>query len=107
MLISELAMLQPHPVETVLRATKSLANVDWNGAGYHCNYSSPAELLHFMQKEKVGYVVVDSFAPQVKFAHDTLLKKTIENGKAFQLVRAFPSHQRSLPGVIKIYRFAL
>jgi len=107
MLISELAMVQPHPVETVLRATKSLANVDWNGAGYHCNYSSPAELLRFMRDENVGYVVVDSFPPQVKFAHDSLLKKTIENRQAFQLVRSFPSHQQSLRGEIKIYRFVL
>ncbi len=107
MLISELAMLQPHPVDTVLRATKSLANVDWNGAGYHCTYSSPAELLHFLRDEKVGYVVVDTFPPQVKFDHDALLKKTVENGKAFQLVRVFPSHQRALHGDIKIYRVAL
>jgi len=107
MLISELAMLQPLPVETVLRATKSLANVDWNGAGYHCNFSNPAQVLNFMRDRNVSYVVVDSFPPQVRFAHDALLKKTIENGKAFQLVRSFPSHERSLHGEIKIYRFAL
>ncbi|MFL6415533.1 MAG: ArnT family glycosyltransferase [Bryobacteraceae bacterium] len=107
MLISEVAMLHPHPVETVLRGTKSLATVDWNGADYHCTYSSPAELLHFLRDEKVGYVVIDNFPPQVKFTHDALLKKTIATGKAFELIRTFRSRQSSMPGEIRIYRFAL
>jgi hypothetical protein len=107
MLISEMAMLQPHPSETVLRGTKSLASVGWNGAGYQCHYSNSAELLHFMRDEKVGYVVVDTFAPQVKFAHDVLVKKTVENSSAFQLLRSFRSHQGSMPGEIRIYRVAL
>lgn len=107
MLISELAMIQPHPVETVLRGTKSLASVDWNGAGYHCTYSSPAELLHFMRDEKVGFVVVDNFPPQVKFTHDALLKRAISTGNAFKLVRSFPSHERSMPGEISVYRIVL
>jgi hypothetical protein len=107
MLIAELAMIQPHPRETVLRGTKSLANVDWNGAGYHCNYSNSTELLRFMRDEKVGYVVLDNFAPQVKFTHDALLKKTVEDGKMFRLVRIFPSHQPSVPGEVRVYRFAL
>ncbi len=107
MLISEMAMVQPHPVETILRGTKSLASVDWNGAGYHCTYSSPSELLHFMRDEKVGLVVVDNFTPQVKFTHDALLKKTIKDGNAFKLIRSFPSHDRSMPGEIRIYRIEL
>ncbi len=107
MLISEIAMLQPHPAATVLRGTKSLASVDWNGAAYHCIYSNSAEILHFMRDENVRYVVVDSFPPQVKFTHDALLKKTIERSKAFHLIRSFPSDERSMPGEIKIYRLTL
>ena len=107
MLISEIAMLQPHPDATILRGTKSLASVDWNGAGYHCNYSNSAQILHFMRDENVRYVVVDSFPPQVKFTHDALLKKTIESRKGFELIRSFPSHERSIPGEIKIYRLTL
>ncbi|MFL6451408.1 MAG: ArnT family glycosyltransferase [Bryobacteraceae bacterium] len=106
MLISEMAMIQPHPAETILRGTKSLASVDWNGAGYQCHYSNPAELLHFIRDKKVKYVVVDNFTPQVKFAHDTLLKQTIKDGNMFKLVRIFPSAQRSIPGEIRIYRVA-
>jgi hypothetical protein len=107
MLISEMAMIQPHPVDTILRGTKSLASVDWNGAGYQCHYSNPAELLHFMRDEKVGYVVVDNFAPQVKFAHDALLKKTLERGNLFKLAKTFRSETRSNPGEIRIYRVGI
>lgn len=60
-----------------------------------------------MRDEKVGFVVVDNFPQQVKFAHDALLKKTISNGSAFKLVRSFPSHERSMPGEIRVYRVAL
>jgi hypothetical protein len=60
-----------------------------------------------MRDENVRYVVVDSFPPQVNFTHDALLKRTMEDKKAFQLVRSFPSHERSIPGEIKIYRFLL
>ena len=104
LLISEIAMLQPHPAATILRGTKSLASVDWNGAGYRCTYSNSAQILHFMRDENIRYVVVDSFPPQVRFTHDALLKKTIENRDAFELVRSVPSHERSIPGEIKIYR---
>jgi len=107
LLISEIAMLQPHPAATILRGTKSLASVDWNGAGYRCTYSNSAQILHFMRDENVRYVVVDNFPPQVRFTHDALLKKTIENREAFELVRSVPSHERSIPGEIKIYRFRL
>ena len=108
MLISEMAMLQPHPAETVLRGTKSLASVDWNGAGYHCTYSSPSQLLHFMRDEKVGFVVVDNLTPQVKFAHDALLKKTLgDKDASFTLMRSFSSQAGSGSGAIRVYRVNL
>lgn len=105
MLISEVAMNRPHPVETILRATKSLASVDWNGAGYHCNYTSPAQVLKFLRDEHVRYVVVDTFAPQVSFAHDALLKNTIALDKSFVLAKTIRSSSSGMPGEIRVYQF--
>ncbi len=106
MLISEVAMEQPRPSNVILRGTKSLASMEWNAARYQNFYSSPAEILHYLESEKVRLVVVDDFPPTVHFPHNGLLWKTIQHDKdRFQLLASFPQEGSKLKGRVYVYEF--
>lgn len=107
MLISEVAMRQPQPSGVILRGTKSLASMEWNTAHYQSFYSTPSEILHYLEDKKIQFVVMDSFAPQVHFPHNELLRKTIQQSKRFRLLAAFPDRNSKPTGEVHVYKFEL
>lgn len=103
LLVSELAMLRPDPAAQILRATKALATVDWNGDRYRCLYRTAPELTSYLQHANVDFVVVDSFPKETDFLHDRILRRALGDEKVFKLIAAFPSHDGATPGEIQIY----
>jgi len=82
MLISEMAMRERRPSHTILRASKMLAQSDWNGQRYRATYTTPEQILNYLRRIGVSIVVIDNDPGSDSFAHHALLRKTIE---------AFPS----------------
>jgi len=108
LLVSEIAMRQPQPSSVIIRGTKALASMEWNTANYRSFYSSPAEIVRYLEGEKVQLVVIDSFAPQVHFPHNDLLRRTIQQCHRFQLLAVFPDrHPKSSTGEVYVYKFDL
>lgn len=106
LLVSELAMLRPDPIATVIRATKALATVEWNGAGYQCRYSDTKQVLDFIRSKNIGVIVIDNFAPQVNFLHDKLIHQLVTTSPSFQLIGQFRS-QDPVQGSVSIYKTKL
>ena len=105
LLISEIAMRQPRPEDVVLRATKEFAIVDWTGEHYQSLFSTPAELLAFLDKHHVTAVVTDTYQGVTSFAHQQLLEQTIrDNANRFQLAAEFPGHSNTDSGKVEVYR---
>jgi Dolichyl-phosphate-mannose-protein mannosyltransferase len=107
LLVSEVAMNQPQPSAVIARGTKSLASMEWNAAQYRSFYSTPAEIVRYLEEERIQLVVMDDFAPQVHFPHNDLLRETIQRCNRFQLLAAFPSRGSKSKGEVYIYRFKL
>ena len=105
LLVSEVAMRKPQPSDVIIRGTKSLASMEWNTAHYRSFYSNPAEIVHYLEDEKVQLIVMDSFAPQVHFPHNDLLKETIQRCNRFQLLAAFSSRDPKSKGKVYVYEF--
>ena len=105
LLVSEVAMAQPRPYNFIIRGTKSLASMEWNAAHYQSFYSSPAEIVRYLESERVQLVVMDDFPPQVHFPHNDLLRKTIQQSHHFQLLAAFPNGDAKLKGKVYVYKF--
>ncbi len=105
LLVSELAMLRPDPVGEVVRATKALATVQWNGASYRCFYKTAPDIVRYLRQEKIGLVVLDRFPPQVEFVHNRLLRQAVKNSSQFELLGTFSTKAHDVPGDIQIYRF--
>ncbi len=105
LLVSEIAMREPHPTDTILRATKVLAQMDWAGAHYQSFFSKPAEIVDYLDRNQVGLVVTDDFTPDSALPHNELLRRTIQQSGRFQPIARF----RPAPGVstrdIEVYRF--
>ncbi|MBV8864662.1 MAG: hypothetical protein JO210_04600, partial [Acidobacteriaceae bacterium] len=105
LLISEIAMREPRPRDTILRATKQLAQVDWAGTHYESFYRTPAELLHYLRGAHLTGLVLDNYRCEYTFPHQGLLERTIqENPGEFQLLAAFPGRANGMPGEVKVYR---
>ncbi len=105
LLISEIAMCQPRPHDTILRATKQLAHVDWGGTHYRSFYNTPVELLRYLHDAHIAGIVLDDYPDQSTFPHQQLVERTIkENPGDFQLLGAFPGRASNRPGQVKVYR---
>ena len=100
-------MKQPPPSDVIIRGTKSLASMEWNAASYRSFYSSPAEIVRYLDNEKVQLIVMDNFPPQVHFPHNDLLRKTIQRCNRFQLLATFPGRGSEVKGEVYIYKFKL
>ncbi len=105
LLISEIAMCEPRPRDTILRATKQLAQVDWAGTNYRSFYKTPVELLRYLSGAHISGVVLDDYRGESEFPHQELVERTIqENPGDFQLLAVFSGHEDGTPGKVKVYR---
>ena len=104
MLVSEVAMDEPRPRDTIIRATKALATVAWNGIDYHSTYSDPAQIREYLRANHVQIVVMDTFAPQIRFAHNSLLRQAVTDYREYELVATFPGQGSEAAGQVQIYR---
>lgn len=105
MLISEIAMRESRPGHFVLRATKALARIDWNATSQQPYYTTPADLIGYLDHIPVGVLVLDLSPPRVVYAHHALLRTTVGRyPDRFQLVAVYPSNSGSPQGGIQVYR---
>lgn len=103
MLVSEIAMRVPHPEGTILRATKSLAEVSWAGSKYRSFFSTPAQVVDYLDRRRVDLVVVDTLPPEIDFLHDKLLKQAIsENPDRFRVLAIFPTAPGTSGGQVEL-----
>lgn len=102
LLISEIGMQRSHPANIVIRATKALANVGWSGGDYHPLYSTPQQILNYLHTEHVQVVVLDTFAPLNRFAHNALIRSAITSSGSYHLVAIFPSSDSK--GEVQIFK---
>jgi hypothetical protein len=57
-LIAESSLSDPARIHTVLRASKVLSSSTWSGYNYRTLYSSPAEVLDYLDRAQVSLVVI-------------------------------------------------
>ncbi len=103
LLVSEVAMRQPRPRDTIIRATKAMAKVDWSGARYHSLFSSPAQVMDYLDRENIGVVVTDTFGGAGRIPHHELLAHTIAGSGRFQPIGTFPGDSLA-HGEVHVYR---
>jgi len=104
LLVSEIAIDDPRPSYVIVRATKALADVDWNGTNYRSLFSSPGQVANYLEGRRVELVVLDTFTPQVHFLHNTLLREAVEQCGCLHLIAVFPAGSSAAAGQIQIYR---
>ncbi len=105
MLVSEVAMNEPRPRDEIIRATKALASVAWNGIDYHSTYADASQVHDYLVRNRVQVVVLDTFTPQIHFAHNALLRQAIASDNHYVLVASFPSPDHGVTGAVQIYRY--
>jgi len=106
LLVSEIAMIEPQPRDTIIRATKALARMNWNGSVYKSLVSSPRGVLAVLGRDHVQLVVVDTWPLDNELPHNRLLLETIQlNPSRFQLLRTCSPGTPATAGQIRIYRF--
>jgi 4-amino-4-deoxy-L-arabinose transferase-like glycosyltransferase len=76
--IAAVAAGERRPGHVVLRASKALADSDWQGGGYTSFCRTPAEVMRRLEELGVGVVVLDTSAPPTAdLEHHRLLGETV------------------------------
>ncbi|MBI4875737.1 MAG: hypothetical protein HY822_13970, partial [Acidobacteria bacterium] len=74
-LIAEFAALDPgRPAHYVLRASKQLFSMTWNGLDYRSRYQTAAEIQAALESVPVRFLVVHSVRGQTELQHERLLR---------------------------------
>ncbi len=93
------------PIEIGERGSKLLAADGFMGDHYELKYSTPAELIRFLEAGPPRIVILD--APDDPPAHLQLVRQTIEEQKnSWQFVSSYPvGDQSPIPNTeIRVYR---
>lgn len=105
LLVSEVAMLEPGPNVTIMRATKALARMNWDGSSYESLVSSPGDVLKLLSRDGIQFVVIDGRPFDKAFPHNKLLLEAIDsNPSHFQLLATCSGEDRS--ATVRIFRFS-
>lgn len=75
-LIAEIAMREARPGHIILRASRMLADSDWNGRNYKLKMEGPAAIQRFLEAAAVDVVVLD-LQPNRPFEHHKQLQATM------------------------------
>ena len=106
--ISEVAMRERRPGHVVLRGTKVLGTGRWDGGDYVALYTTPGEMMRYLESIPVGVVVIDLSIPASRqFEHQRLLKETLEAyPQRWKLIDSYPLVRRETeyPDALWVYR---
>lgn len=98
MFISEVAMHDSHrPGHVAQRASKAFTPdlgkaANWNGSKYQPRFANDSEMLEFLLKSDIGFLVVDDSVPERnRVVHEDQIRRVIDaNPQKFQLVASEP-----------------
>ena len=84
--IAAVALREKRPASVVIRATKVLASMGWNGEDYRLLVDSPRAILTRLDELGVDVVVVHSPAGEAAPSHQTLLLTALSGNDAWQAI---------------------
>ena len=107
MLVSEIAMHDHRPGLIVLRATKMLARINWDGDNYALLHPDPEEMMKLLQEIPVRLLVIDRTpGPGPLPHHRNLLTMLTKYPDRWQLMATYPQkmHATAANSKIEVYR---
>jgi len=87
-------MREARPGHILLRASRMLAESDWNGRNYKLKMKTPAEIQRFLEEAAVDVVVLDG-KPDQAFEHHRQLLATVRE-PAWRRIAVYPRAINSL-----------
>jgi len=107
MFVSEVAMRERRPGHVILRASKVLANSEWNGGDYQLLFSTPQQVLQYLDSIPVDVVVMDSSIPKGHLhEHEKLLEQAISMSPGcWKLLAKYPVWREGAeyPDALRVY----
>ncbi|MDQ6707838.1 MAG: hypothetical protein M3Z85_17915, partial [Acidobacteriota bacterium] len=87
---AEVAMREPRPTRYILRASKLLAKVGWQGDHYQVRFHSPSAVAAQLDRIPVAVLVMDTTPGQDRSAHHRqLLEMLKQHPESWQLMGAY------------------
>jgi len=86
--ISEVALHEARPGHIIQRASKSLASSTWSGSGYTPAFQKDEDVLAYLMKGKIRYLVLDDALPadHRREHHDQLKRVVAAHPEQFQVI---------------------
>jgi hypothetical protein len=106
--ISEVAMRESRPSHIILRTSKVMGDSRWDGGDYKPRYSTPAEVMSYLERIPVGLVVIDLSIPvPYQREHHAIFKETLEAyEQQWELLGTYPliREGKEYPDALRLYR---
>jgi hypothetical protein len=105
--VAHMAALDQRPGLIVLRGNKMLADVTWGGTRYSLRFTTPAEVMKFMESVPVRVLVLESPSTRTPSAHEILVEQMIRQyPERWSLIGSYPElRPASPPGAsVRAYR---
>lgn len=88
--VSEVAMNGDRDRHAVIRASKVLAEDDWNVTYYKPRYSSPQALMSCLDESPIRFIIIDTTPSRMQYEHHRQLRDIVsQHPEAWELVGAF------------------
>jgi hypothetical protein len=100
--IAEIAMRDPARDVRVLRATKTLARMDWDGGHYQCLFQSPDSIHWYLRRSHVSVIVLEEVPASELQQHHVLLTRML-NEHQNEWIPLHPGAADSSPVRVKVF----
>ncbi|MCX8090437.1 MAG: glycosyltransferase family 39 protein [Verrucomicrobiae bacterium] len=108
MFIAEMAMRERRPGSVIRRGSKVLARSSWSGADHQDTIRDAEELLGFLQRDGVKFVVVDTAVPARyrRPYHELVEQTTARPDGRFELIAELPVQRQAVwqQRALRLYR---
>jgi hypothetical protein len=86
--IAEVALAEKRPSSVVVRATKVLASMNWNGNRYRLITKTPSEVGTLLDELGIETVILELKPAEKGFPHQALLKETLQDSDSWRMCAA-------------------
>jgi hypothetical protein len=106
--IAQVAARDQRPGHIILRGSKMLADISWGGANYSLRFTTPLDIMKFMESVPVRILILESSGPRSGQAHERLVDEMIRQyPERWSLIRSYPNLRPASPPGVGVHAYRL
>jgi hypothetical protein len=106
--IAAFAAQDRRPGRIILRGNKMLAAMNWTGNVYKARFTTPAEIMRFIENVPVRVLILESSPGRTRTVHEQLTEEMIRQyPERWALIGSYPKLRAASPPGVKVVAYRL